>query len=306
MLHQIIAQSNNYQGFQPITTPSEVFNATDSSLDNFLWFNGYRTADYTGLTIDTNYFFLYSSDHDNDGVYLGKANNLNCSDFVEAGKITVTASAETPHFLQIDAAPDSDKLHLFCHGSYGGSITQETKLFTTSGGDLLTSTWTDRGTVLGVEVDETHTGYTKVFTHQNDGFRAVHLTVGGTSAEYKFSSSSDGRTFTRDGVVDLHTYMPTGYELKASYGNYFKKFGKHWFIGTIETLGAIVGSIDKNIILAKTDVDMNITELVSVIDSTNRRNTECYVEGNTAHLYITNTEDSIHYSTFDLNQLQYL
>lgn len=309
-IKSVIAQS-----YANSTTPllENIVVAVDSSditLNQFLWFNAYESSSFPEVQTTKKYFFVYGTDHSTEGggIFWGEGNNLDCSDFAELGLITGNYQAETPYLLRVPNDVNGAKIYLYYHtllqDPQNTNGIQETRLIKTTGGQLHTATWIDEGNPLGVQPGENHTGYCKVYPHPEDGYRAIHLTVSGTSAEYKFSIGTDPTDLTtRDGIYDLNLGIEEGREVKASFGTYFKLYGESWFIGTTEPETSDVGDEDKNLIIARTNSDFQIIETIVTLNQ-NTRNYDALIIGNVAHVYFQDPSTTVKYGTVDLSFLQ--
>src|SRR5690606_13724923 len=96
----IISQSSigEFQLASPIQNVLTL--GTDVTPNSIYWFRPYLSSEFPEITCDKTYLFLYSTDHDSGGggggIYWGKGNNLDCSDFEELGLIIEGYQAETP------------------------------------------------------------------------------------------------------------------------------------------------------------------------------------------------------------------
>lgn len=277
--------------------------SVDVTPSSIFWFRPYKATDFPEITCDKDYFFIYSTDHDNSGsTYWGKGDNLDLSDFQEVGVCIDGVSAETPFLYRLNG-----KVFLYYHPNQG---TQRTRAYSTTGGSLsnigtgtggsVDPNWTYEDTVIVPESDETHTGYMKMWNN-----RAIHLAKGGTPALYRFSTTTDGINFIRGADYDLGQGMDPGLWIKATYGWCFKKYGQDWFLGTAEPdTGSSPGTIDKNLVLCKTDQNFQITEQVALLNGGDfTRNYEVYVEGDFAYVYFQNPNDKLYYGKYDLRNL---
>ena len=292
-----------------ITNSLALTAGTDISLYSFFWFRAYKSIEYPEVDCDKKYFFIYSTDHDvgDGGVNLGKGDNLDLSDFVEVGTIFTGYQIETPYLIRNENAVDGEVLHLFSHTNFYDPINnsiQQTRLHTTSGGDLINSTWTDRGNPLGQETGETHTGYFKCWS-SGAGYTGIHITLGGVPQDWRYSYSSDLRTWTRNGLYDILSGVPDGYKSKPSYGWFFEKYGQKWWIGTVELVtSSSPTDMDKVLALVKSNDSFELVEFVSFLNNAvGTRNYEVCIDGDTAHIYYQNPKTLLYYATWDLRQL---
>lgn len=310
LLQQIISQSNNEKLVIYNSPVLMVTGGIDTLVPTLLWFNAYKASDFPEVICNKKYFFMYGTDHSTgDGaIGWGEGNELNGADFEELGIIIEGYQSETPFLFRVNDDLLGEKIYFYFHtmkSEPGNSNLQQTRLLTTTGGLLHTAVWNDRGRPLGLVSGENHTGYCKVYNHPTDLFRAVHLSKGGMSAEYKFSisASADDLT-TRDGIIDLQTHMPSGWEMKPSYGVFFKLYSKHWWIGTLEPYDSNVYYIDKKCIVCETDSDFNVTRYISELHSELAGSYSVFIDGTDAHLYYEKTLSEIYHIAFDLTFLQ--
>ena len=308
-MQQLIMESGNSSSINiPVFNGSNVLQSgIEITIPSVLWFRAYRSIDFPTVTNDKDYFFLWGTDHSTQSggqIWWGKGNNLDCSDFQELGLIIQGNQSETPFALSVPNDADGDVFYLYYHVNVSsGILGQHTRLMTCSGGLLHNTTWTQRGEPLGSVTGENHTGYFWVKKHPVDIYRGVHLTVGGFSAEYKFSTATNPRVFARGATYNLTQGIQTGFEVKASHGEYFELYGQNWFIGTIEPFSSIVSSIDKSLIIAKTDSNWQITEQLVELN-TNSRNYMALIVGSVAYVYYTIQDDKVWYDSVNLTFLQ--
>jgi hypothetical protein len=288
----------------------------ETNINEFLWFRPYLSTDFPEVICNKKYFYLYATDHDSNlgGIYWGEGDNINGTDFDELGLIIEGFQAETPFLVRDDSVQDNEVIHLFYHtggSEQGNNGKQQTRLLTTSGGELHIANWTDRGRPLGLEAGENHTGYLKLYKNPTEtNYIGIHLTKGGLPPEYKFSKTTTNvRNIEREGVYDIYNGIQENYRVKPSYGMYFERYGIRWFLGTIEPLvGDENSEPDKQLILAKTNEDLQITEQVVVLNYGDKtRNYEIFIEDNYAHVYFNRIRTNVWYGRYNLeNLLNYL
>lgn len=283
--------------------------AINYSPNSWYFFRPYLTADFSSVVCDKTYFFLYSTDHDastGGGIWWGKANNLDLSDFVEVGQVVSGGDQEeTPFLMQIGST-----LSLYYHTTTteaGNGSKQQTRLITSVGGNQLhLNSWTDQGRPLGIVADENHTGYPLPYQREND-IILTHIGKGGLPQPWKTSVSTDGGlTYSRNETVDVITGIETGYFAQLSEGIYFTFQGQQFWIGQVhpETTTGGIHAIEKKIIIAK----VTATEFSSVTQLDNIHpdlvlRTQAFIEGTTAHIYFTKLKSDLYYAKYDLNNL---
>jgi len=310
-INSVISQSYANYEIPKIQNSIIAIDTSKSNLDTFLWFNAYESSKYPEVQTSKDYFFIYGTDHDNGagGIYWAEGDNLDCSDFNELGLIIDGYQAETPFLLRVPEDVDGAVLYLYYHtlatDPENYLAAQETRLIKTNGGLLHDTTWIDEGNPLGLDTqNESHTGYCKVYKHPINGYRAIHLTQAGLSAEYKFSIGlSPLNLTTRDGTYNLNLGIQSGRELKASIGVYFKLYGENWLLGNTEPETSFVGSQDKNLIIARTDSNFQVIETIAVLKE-NTGSSEALIIGSTAHVYFQDPQNVVKYKAVDLSFLQ--
>ena len=289
----------------------------DSNISGFLFFNAYESSKYPEVPCDKDYFFIYSTDHSNTGgkINWGKGNNLNLTDFQEVATIRSGFQCESAILLRIPSneLPDNEVLHLFFHTNSSepeNNSYQQTRLITSEGGIALhLMDWTDRGRPLGLESNENHTGYFYPYRIAPNNYLGTHITKGGVPQPWYFSTSTDGRNWSRGNEYDARSFVTyTGGWVKPSYGKFFDKYNQQWWLGTLETAQYNEDLVDvkKQLVLAKTDGNFQITEIVKILNYGNyTRNHSAKIEDDTAHIYIEFPSPSdIYYSAYDLRNLQ--
>ena len=291
----------------------------NSNLNGFMFFKGYKSSKYPRVVVDTEYFFLYGTDHSSPTaagrVAWGKGNDPGLSDFIEQGVIINEFQSETPFLVQVEPSEcvDDELLHLFYHTFDGdpnnGVGIQQTHLLTASGGVLHEINWTKRIAPLGRLSDEDHTGYLQVYKKGISDYVGVHLVKSGVPPKIRFSYSTDCRSWTRGSDFNLLLDAPIGLQWKPQHGLFFDKYGQKWYLGTAEPEGGSpdIYSLDKTLVLCKVNSDFQIIEhCETLLDGGLRRLYEATVEGDRLHVYIQmpingvnygyiNTEDLINY-----------
>jgi len=285
--------------------------SVDTTLNSFYWFIGYKSEDFPEVICDRDYFFIYSTDHDSNNagaIMWGKGNNIDLTDFVEVGQITSGYQSETPQLIRIPSA-DGEVLHLYFH-TYrypGYVIDQETHVFTSAGGaELHNMDWTFHPRIFGNLQGENHTGYARVYKRSDNDYLATHITKGGLPQPWFYSTSTDGRTWTRGNQIDTISGTENGYFAQLSDGLYFEKYGQQWWIGQLhpETNSGIFDA-DKKIALCKSINPYRELQQIKLLNNgeENLRHT-VMKEGDIAHIFITNPKDKIYHGTYDLTDLK--
>lgn len=215
------------------TEDPSALSPADVTHDSLYWPVIYKSSDWPEITTTKDYFVIYSSDHaaGAGGVYWGQFDNFNggiLNGFVESGLIVGGSQAETPWLMRIPTAESglaSDTIFLYYHTDTSDADNagiQETHLITSTGGTLHTATWTERNqsdgdNVLGVESGETHTGYLRVFKRGVSDYVGLHLAIGGSPGTFKYSTSTDGINWVRQGTYSKTANMPVGGEYQPLY-----------------------------------------------------------------------------------------
>lgn len=198
----------------------QAFSPSDTSLSTIFWAQPYKSSDFPSITTTKAYFVIYSTDH-NSGISStegwikwGEFDSFNgdkLTGFIERGLIREGYQNESPWLMLIPSAKSglTDELFLYYHTMSSDprnvSGAQETHLMTTTGGELHTATWTERGKVLGLKEGENHTGYLRVFEKADGTFVGHHLYNANDYLGGKVSTSTDGLNWIR---LKQHT----GYE----------------------------------------------------------------------------------------------
>lgn len=320
MLQKIISQNSSY----PISDMEGlrvVLEANESSnfVNNFLFFRPYLASDFPEVTCDKTYFFLYSSDHDASGGTFygrccwGKGNNLDLTDFEPLGVVKEGLQAETPFLLRLGTT-----LYFYYHVVFDRGISveteQETRCMTTTGGLLHTATWTDTTpiNVLGEDLPQDHTGYLKIW--DIDGvLKGTHYKLqslpGFITGQSQVSTTINGVDWVRGLELDMDSFADSDRFIFHSYGEYFKKFGQWWWVGTDQAkTGSSLTSATRGVILCKCGSDLDITEQITRLNNGDLavESWHPYYDGsNTLHIYAGNINTGeLKYSTYDLNQLE--
>lgn len=319
ILQQIISQ-NTAAGtsISDVTTFTEVLTpSTDVTPDTILWFTPYLSALFPEIPCDKTYFFLYSTDHDSSdgGIWWGKGNNLDLSDFVEISStpIVIGYQAETPFLYRFPN--ETEPIYLYYHTfalDPSNSGHQETHLITTTGGELHSASWTDRGKPLGSELGDDHTGYLK-FWNNGVNLIGIHYKEGASPPNnigvWQYSViASDGFTATRGGLFDSTTHITSGRFVVPTYGTIFYLYGQWWWLGETETTtGLSLTSATKGLVLCKMNSDFEITEQVVELNGGDigQYGFYPYISGLTAHIYIGSVSSgAMKYTTYNLIQLE--
>lgn len=316
MLQQIIQSSSSAIDLDNSITPVVALSTFTPS--TIYWFSPYKASDFPEVTCDKNYFFLYSTDHDggDGGIYWGKGDNLDLSDFQELGLIIDGYQAETPFLYRFSG--ETRPIYLYYHTSItdpANSGIQQTRLITTTGGLLHTATWTQETNPITPEGGDDHTGYLK-FWDNGISLKGVHYVtqiLAGTSdgSQYYSTVSSDGLTLTRGEMVDIYSpSLPASRMNQLSFGRFFYKYNRWWWIGctrrrygyeNIPTPGTTT-NIYIDLVLCRANSDFEVTEMVAKLYEGGRY-WECYIEGDIAYLYESVRGEYVRYATFYLGNL---
>lgn len=315
MLLQVISQSNNLYPETDSTTLTEALLVSSLTSTSVYWFRPYLAADYPEVTCDKTYFFMWSTDHNSSGgIWWGKGNNLDLSDFTELGQVVASVySNETPFLMRFSG--NAEPLSLYYHSDATdpeNSGIQETRLITTTGGLLHTATWTDRGNPLGSEAGDQHLGYFKAWDNGVNKI-GIHYKKGSNNStgfigEWQYSIlAADGYSVTRGDLFDVTANIDSGRRYVPSFGEFFKLYNQWWWLGTTESATLPFGSGEetKQLVLAKANSNFEITQQLRVLNNGEftEGTWEVNVEGFTAHLYFNNLGTDVKYATLDLVQL---
>lgn len=312
MLQSIISQSRDLNITLPETVTEVLTPGVDVTPTSLYWFTPYLSSKFPEITCDKTYFFLYSTDHDggSGGIWWGKGDNLDLSDFVEISSTPIITGhqAETPLLVRF---PNSHKkLHLFYHtwGLEPGNNGQETRLITTNDDLLHTANWIDEGRPLGFVTGQDHSGYFN-YWHNGEQFIGTSYEKGATLPTYDgkwvYHTSQDGVTWARGGEVERYENIDSDKRYGVSFNEYFKRGNQWYWLGTAVTRDNYAATKNDFLILSKANSDFVITEQVAVLYTSEYISTwKIYIEGNTAHCYLHHdNDDPLGYTTFDLSGL---
>lgn len=325
MLLQILSANNSsVPQITDVPDPVQVLDVPlDITLPSIYWFKPYLASDYPEITCDKTYFFLWSTDHDqagamDGGIWWGKGNNLDLSDFTEEALVIDGYQAETPKLWRFPG--ETRPIYLYYHTIQSNPINvgtaQETNLITTAGGNTLDAvTWTQESNPLGLNGGETHTGYFNFWEQENGDLKGTHFT-GGSNLPVSLPDmvysvlDADGLGVTRGSSVDLENNIPTGFYWSPSFGEFFKLYDKWWWLGTIND--RTTGGADAELAIFEANSNFELTRLVSLLNQSDatsyaRKTWSIYIDLNSkiAHCYLNNKFDSLWYTTFNLAQLQF-
>lgn len=276
--------------------------SSDVTPESIYWTQVFKSSEWPEITTVKDYFVLYGTVHANaqdGGIYWGQCDTPQGSGFVESGLIMIGDQAETPYLIKANG-----KIHLYHHVhrdyNLNGYLVQETRLWSTTGGELHNATWTDEGYPLGIYNDDDHTGYARFFRKADNTIVALHLgRQNQNPAKAWVSHSTDeGLSFTRQYQIDTTQAMPTGGTFGYSVICPFKynniQYGFFQYIDpTAKT----------HIAIAKLDADFLPLEFVkSIYQFDNLSDVQMYLEGNTAYINIKDsTEGGGVYKQFTYN-----
>ena len=322
MIHKIMSQGDTTADFGEISTVVDTLEAgVDTTSTTIYWFRPYKSADFPEITCDKDYFFLWSTDHDPafvGGIYWGKGNNLDLSDFVEVGLMFNADQAETPFLYRFPDAVSGRKIHLYYHTINGSCSGQNSRLRTTTGGDLSSLTWTQetdpiscQGSVNGVT--QNHTGYLR-FWELGSGLVCNHHFNGTVPLTFQRGTTTDGLTFANLPIYsEYHPFIESGRSYTLSWAECFKIRGEYYgLINSADDFNSFSGGTFSTgkLHLVKVNSSLEVTALLSTITGdVQQQGFDIYIEGTTAHLYRQTGRinrpltfnDYLGYSTFDLN-----
>ncbi|MBU2923064.1 hypothetical protein KO504_17070 [Winogradskyella psychrotolerans] len=298
-LVEVISKDNIMQGF-----------------DTVYWFMPYKSSDFPEIICDKNYFFIYSTDHHNGdgGIFWGKGNNLDCSDFVEVGKIIDGYQAETPHLYRFPN--ETRTIALYYHTSEANPLNvhvgQETNVMTTSGGVLNENIWTHEQNPLGYEALDHHLGYFK-FWNIDGILQGMHLKRGAPTELNEFLLwqrsvyNGSGYGFTRSNIYDSEgDYLSVvNRALKPTYGTFFKRGFTIYYLGTTSYDYVGAPEPNKQLVLLECNSDLSIIKEIQLVNPTmtgNAGHYQIYIEGDYAHCYMQSL-GAVHYSKIDISEL---
>lgn len=189
--------------------PKPVMYKDDSPKGSVYWAQIFKSSDFPEFTFTKPYWGLASTDHDSGpgSIYSFEMDDLNFNGLTYGGEIWSGTQSETPWLMRRPGGT-GDLFHIYFHTS--GSP-QVTRLITSNGGAAPhLSTWTDRGTPLGIFNDDNHTGYCRTYVRGSDVI-ATHLGKSTAPIRQWVSVSTDnGYSFTRLVEFNEALNMPTG------------------------------------------------------------------------------------------------
>lgn len=303
----------------------------DTTSETVYWFRAYKASAFegSGVKFDKDYFFLWSTDHDeggsSGGIWWGDADNLDLSDFTVRGQVFASNyQRETPWPYYFPN--NSRKFHLYFHSinSEPGNSGQETRLYSTIGQSYLHECdWIDEGrplNSLGYQPGQNHTGYWKMWDFDGTliGYRRNE---GNTPTINRAVMSADGKSLISineeiAGATVQDEWNGTNRYWTNTFGEFFKKAGKYYWVGMVACYAGTVAGVDCTpddirqwfILEVNSDgtykrVVADITSSVSMTAGT----MDFYVEGGTIHCYkmpgqIINT-GYVEYATIDISKL---
>lgn len=317
MLLQIISQaSSEIPEIQDVETPTLVVPIANLTATSVYWFRAYPTSMLPNMTWTTDYFFLWSTDHDagDGGVWWGRGNNLDCSDFEEASATPIIdgyqAETPKPYYFAGETRPTYLYYHTIGTNPINSPSIQQTNLITTASGELHSATWTQESNPLGNQVGDAHTGYLNFWEQDNGDLKGTHFKVGSslpTLPTYQYSVlASDGLSATRGDTFDGTDLMPSGFYWSPSFGEFFKLYDKWWWLGTLNS--TTTGGAGAVLAIYEANPDFTLKRLISVLNGgTTGRTWAIYpdLDGKVAHCYQNNKTVGVYYTTFNLAQLQF-
>lgn len=289
-------------------------------------------AYFSGITKD--YIVTYSTDHANGGastptpangaIGWGQCDDPMMNGYEDKGIIIAGYQSETPSLILNPRDPNGQPVWLFYHPTTtypGAGGIQQTRLTTTSGGiDLNHTTYTDRGTVLGLTPTESaysqpHTGYSDVYMEADSTFTVTHGTQGwsgntlaGIPKYGKSTNPGNSYVFTRiESAIDLTSYMPFQRLFHWGPALFFKRNGIQYAIGRNVGWENSRLRTDNFIAVYQCDGQYHPTSLLGNISSTNSGNNTTtsgfYIEGDTLYIYYVVNFITVYVTTWDLKNL---
>lgn len=325
MIQKIISQQ--YQFNNDITTPIDTLEvAVDVTTDSIYWFTPYKSSDFPEITCDKDYFFLWSTDHDSGagGIWWGKGNNLDLSDFVEVAKITDGYQAETPFLYRFPNA--TRPISLYYHTLQTNPInscspaSQETNLITTTGGTLDGATWVQETNPLGCQgtvgsITQNHVGYLR-FWNLGGTLIGNHHFQGSVPLTFQRSTSSDGLSWTHQTpYTQYNPFLEAGRSYNLSWGLYFTRGDKYYgIVNSSDDLDSFSGGSvpTGKIHLVEVNTDLEIINIVKTLnDNQQSQGWSFYLDNNTIHCYRQTGRtdkpltfsDFLGYATLDISML---
>jgi hypothetical protein len=281
----------------------KILSVNGVSLESLYWLQVYKAIDYPEFTISTDYFCLFSTDHDaldggstNGGIVWGECDDPYLTNFVEKGTIQTGFESETPWLIRVPTAESgiADEIFLFFHNQDPAndlSTGQSTRLITTSGGAAPhLCTWTDKGNPLGTLAGWSHTGYCTVHRIAANDYIAHHFT-GDANNAYWISSSTDCLTFTPQEEL-VPVTVDEGVFLVTSVIFPFERNGTNYAFASM--------AVDETIpYIAICTVDANARPLafVQFVRKQYYRDLNVFIEGDTAYINVkggTSNSDNKH------------
>lgn len=271
------------------TSVTALTNAQVSSATHY-WLRPYLSSDFPEFTTTKPYFWIWSTNHNGGagGVFWGESDDLELTNFSEKGLIINGYEAETPRLGRIPTGVSgiADELFLYYHTNTAdpdNSGKQQTHLITTSGGGTpTTSTWTQRGRVLGIYNSDAHTGYMNFIERGSGDYVALHLAVGGSSPIFYSSVSTTGLAYTRAKKFVLTQGLPAGSTLFEPH-----QIAPFTYNNTLYGFAIIKTSGVLELGLVTLDADYHIASLVRIIESTfDYKTLNVRIEGTLAYIYI--------------------
>lgn len=309
----------------PVVDTLEV--EVDVSTESIYWFMCYKASDFPMMTWEKDYFFLWSTDHDqgglNGGIWWGDGNNPDLTDFRERGLIRDGYQAETPFPYVFD-----NKFYLYYHtistnplNTCGGNG-QETNLMTAESGVLHTATWTDQTNPLGCQgvvdgISQAHTGYLRFWNIKGNILGSHHFGAGSPFYFQKSATMNGQLWFHNAPYNDYNVFLENDDRWVIAWGDFFERNGQLWgIVNSADKFDNFSGgaSLTGLLHLVKINEHLEITELVHTFTDTYSQGFGVSVIGDTAHLYRqTGRADEpdtfspyLGYSQIDLKPLDYL
>lgn len=290
---------------------------TDTTSDTIYWPYPYLSSLSPEITTTKMWFWLWSTDHDSGdgGVYWGESDDLAGNGFIERGLIIDGFQAETPIYRRYPSNPRPIHIYYHTDSEPVNLGAQRTRLITTTGGLLHSATYVDEGHPLGFEAGDQHNGYLN-FDDIGGDLIGTHYKTGDIPVMQYSTISADGLSSTRGVTFTDTSYCESGYYNLTSFGIYFEKYGKYWWVG-IKTVLITGGSPDlsfRAVVLYEANQDRTFKRKIGnlfnfsnyVYSAYKIHNEVLWLYSGTRRISSPNYTAQCVYRTFDLTQLAQL
>ncbi len=283
------------------------YNVSPKSL---YWVQVLKSSEWPEITTTKDYWVLYGTVHSTpeEGMIVwGECDTPTGDNFVERGIIKQGEQVETPWIVRVSSGIQggADKIALFFHVHDGfngeGNFVQQTQLWTTTGGELHTATYTDRGFVLGLVDNDDHTGYLRVWFSTNLGlYVGWHLGRQSSSGDghVDISTSPDLINWTRFERIGNTLNMPSGGIFDAIHQYPFNYNGTRYsFIDYKDAEGDFVA------LMTVDDYQRPVQFIKKIFPFNDLHDVSAHIEGDTAYIMVkTSIElgEPVYQFTYDL------